>query len=187
VQSTSDQRDFLRYATIAAATPSAVLPEQGAVWAYPQPGQSDEEVSFCMVNAALGRVHLSGLLDEATVAQRERIRAALGVYRRSRGLIAAGLPHWPLGLPGWYDPWVALAIVVADECLVAVWCRDPAGGEVTVPLPWLCGGGWRAEVLFPTDLECQLGWSGGGATSCPKGMTVRVPGGPAARLVRVHR
>ena len=200
LQSTSDQSDFLRYATIAAAAPSAVTPEQGAVWAYPLPDQSAEEISFCMVNAALGRVHLSGLIDEMTPDQRDRIRAALGVYRRSRDVIATGAPHWPLGLPGWHDPWVALALAVHDECLVAVWCRDPAGGEVTLRLPGLAGPGWRAEPLFPVDLPCQLGWAPGefGAPGAPGApgefgaagelcLVVRVPAGPAARLIRVWR
>ncbi|MEU1852203.1 hypothetical protein ABZ499_23745 [Streptomyces sp. NPDC019990] len=37
LQSTSDQQDPLRYPPIAAAAPTAVPPEQGAVWAYPPP------------------------------------------------------------------------------------------------------------------------------------------------------
>ena len=61
LQSTSDQQNLQLYAPIAASAPTAVTPEQGAVWAYPQPEDSLDEVAFTMANALLGRIHLSGL------------------------------------------------------------------------------------------------------------------------------
>lgn len=182
LQSTSDQRDFRLYPPIAAAAPSAVTPEQGAVWAYPRPDQSPEEISFCLVNALLGRVHLSGLLDEMTSAQRDRISEALLAYRRCGRLISTGLPYWPLGLPGWYDPQVALALADRNECLVAVWWRGAGGTEVRLSLPWLTPTGWRAEVVFPTDLPTEVAWS-----ARDRQVTVGLPAGPAARLIRLWR
>ncbi|KAJ5429539.1 Aldolase-type TIM barrel [Penicillium cf. griseofulvum] len=41
LQSTSDQQDPELHAVIAAVSPTAVVPEQSATWAYPQPGWSD--------------------------------------------------------------------------------------------------------------------------------------------------
>lgn len=35
IQSTSDQEDYIRYATIAANSPMALTPEQAAIWSYP--------------------------------------------------------------------------------------------------------------------------------------------------------
>ena len=35
IQSTSDQDDYRRYATIAANSPSGLTPEQSAIWSYP--------------------------------------------------------------------------------------------------------------------------------------------------------
>ena len=55
LQSTSDQQDFLRYPAIAAAAPAAMAPEQAAVWAYPQPAWSDDEIAFTLCSALLGR------------------------------------------------------------------------------------------------------------------------------------
>jgi alpha-galactosidase len=185
LQSTSDQRDHLRYAAIAAAAPSAVTPEQSAVWAYPQPGHSPEEATFCLVNALLGRIHLSGRIDRMDPAQRERVRQALRLYKEYRPLLATGLPYWPLGLPGWYDGWLALAIAGERECLLAVWCREPGGGERTLRLPWLRtdgGSSWRVVPAFPTDLPTVLAWS-------PQDGDLRIAlgGGPAARLLRFAR
>ena len=49
IQSTSDQEDYVRYATIAANAPSAVTPEQAAVWSYPLTEGDCEEVIYNMV------------------------------------------------------------------------------------------------------------------------------------------
>ena len=35
IQSTSDQEDYIKYATIAANAPSGLTPEQAAIWSYP--------------------------------------------------------------------------------------------------------------------------------------------------------
>jgi alpha-galactosidase len=173
LQSTSDQTDHVRYAAIAAAAPSAVTPEQGAVWAYPQPEHSPEEASFCLVNALLGRVHLSGRIDLMSGEQRVRVRAALDVYKQNRPLLASGCPQWPLGLPGWYDEWLALAIDGGDQSLLAVWYRGAGPGHITLPRT-----SGRAEVLFPTDLPSDLTRSG-------DTLRLALPSGPAARLIRL--
>ncbi|MGV2794640.1 alpha-galactosidase, partial [Clostridium perfringens] len=49
IQSTSDQEDYVNYAAIAAASPSALTPEQSAIWSYPLREGDDEEVVFNMV------------------------------------------------------------------------------------------------------------------------------------------
>ena len=54
VQSTSDNQDPLFTAAIAAAAPTAVTPEQGAVWAYPDPSWTDERIVFSLASALLG-------------------------------------------------------------------------------------------------------------------------------------
>lgn len=183
LQSTSDQRDHCTYAAIAAAAPSAVTPEQSAVWAYPQPEHSPEEASFCIVNALLGRVHLSGRIDLMSPDQLERVRQAMAAYRDFRPLLKTGLPYWPLGLPGWYDDTLALAVATASECLLAVWFRGSGPAKAELSLPFLAGGGWGAEVVFPADLPTELSWQASAGM-----LSVEVPGGGlAARLVRLRR
>lgn len=73
IQSVTDQEDVVRMAAIAAAAPTAVTPEQGAIWVYPQPEWSNELVAFGVVNVVLGRVHLSGRLDLLNTTQSEII------------------------------------------------------------------------------------------------------------------
>ncbi|MFB6720953.1 glycoside hydrolase family 36 protein [Kribbella sp. NPDC056345] len=177
LHSTSDQVDLLAYAPIAAAAPSAVTPEQGAVWAYPRPVHTPEEASFALVNALLGRIHLSGRPDEMNTEQLTRVAAAVSTYKEHRSLIARAEPHWPLGLPGWYDEQLALALVADDTALLAVWHRGDGPTTVDVPLP----GAWRAaDVLFPADLPTTLDLAG-------SRLGVSLPAGPAARLIRLQR
>ena len=92
IQSTSDQDDYRLYATIAANAPTAVTPEQAAVWAYPMNHEEEisqrelkEETVFNMVNAMLLRIHQSGhlaKLDEMRFGLKCGEKRYLAVWRR---------------------------------------------------------------------------------------------------------
>ncbi|MBM7784929.1 glycoside hydrolase family 36 protein [Tenggerimyces flavus] len=181
IHSTSDQTDPVRYASIAAASPTGVTPEQAAVWAYPQPDYDNELNAFCMVNAMLGRVHLSGRIDLMSSRQLGRVRAALNAYKSIRSQIRTSVPRWPLGLPGWYDPWVALALDDGEDTLLAVWRR---GGldRCHLKLPWLAGLPSTVQVLYPTDLPTTASWDRSTGV-----LRLTLPPAPSARLLRVRR
>ncbi|MGR9902786.1 hypothetical protein ACUOGF_23015, partial [Escherichia coli] len=93
MQSTSDQQDFRKYPPIAAAAPMAILPEQAASWAYPQPEMDAEESAFCLVTGLLGRFYVSGHLNLMTRAQRHRVAEAITVAKELRAEIAGSHPH----------------------------------------------------------------------------------------------
>ncbi|MET8976793.1 alpha-galactosidase [Streptomyces sp. NPDC004539] len=179
LQSTSDQQDPLRYPPIAASAPTAAPPEQGAVWAYPQPEFSDELISFTLGGALLGRIHLSGHLDRMTDHQMRLVREALDTYRVIRSDLAHALPFWPLGLPGWGDEWLALGMrVPGGPSYLSVWRRG-GGGELRVPVAHLAGSAVRAEVLHPSAVGSGAAvWEG-------EGVRVSVGGVPGVLLVRL--
>ncbi|WP_307179796.1 alpha-galactosidase [Streptomyces africanus] len=180
LQSTSDQQDPLRYPPIAAAAPTAVPPEQGAVWAYPQPGFDDDLITTTLGGALLGRIHLSGHLDRMSDHQLALVRDAVAVYKSIRGDLARALPFWPLGLPGWTDEWLALGLKVPGDrtAYLSVWRRGgPA--ELRVPVGHLAGRAVRADVLHPSSAEAgRAVWDG-------EGLTVSVPRTPGALLIRL--
>ncbi|AXG82103.1 glycoside hydrolase family 36 protein [Streptomyces paludis] len=179
VQSLSDQQDELLIAAIAAAAPTAVPPEQGAVWAYPYAGQSDEEIAFTMVSALLGRVHLSGRIDLLAPDQLALVAEALTAYGGYRRELARALPSWPLGLPGWRDDWLALALDTGTETLLAVWRRTGADAVREIPVP----AGTRAVVpVFPRGApgEAVLDRETGR-------LRITLPSAPSARLLRLPR
>ncbi|MEU1803150.1 alpha-galactosidase [Streptomyces sp. NPDC019937] len=183
LQSTSDQQDPLRYPPIAAAAPTAVPPEQGAVWAYPQPGFTDDEIRFTLTGALLGRVHLSGHLDRMAPAQLDLVRDALAAYRQIRPDLPSAVPFWPLGLPGWEDAWVALGLRTGGDrsgrTYVALWRRGGQAPERALPLPHLAGRALRIDHLHPAAASGTT-WSPDRAE-----LTVALPHTPAALLLRL--
>ncbi|MER5185341.1 glycoside hydrolase family 36 protein [Streptomyces sp. NPDC002896] len=157
LQSTSDQQDPLRYPPIAAAAPTAVPPEQGAVWAYPQPEFTDEEIAFTLGGALLGRIHLSGYLNRMSPDQLALVKGALDTYKSLRHDLPHAVPFWPLGLPGWDDEWVALGLRTEDVTYVSVWRRGGATDR-TLPVPHLADRTVRAEILHTSSPMTTATW-----------------------------
>lgn len=135
LQSTSDQQDPLRYPPIAAGALVSILPEQAANWAYPQPDMTDEQIVFTMCTGLAGRLYLSGRLDHMDDAQRALVRDGVDLARSWGDALTRSTPVWPLGLPGWTDPWVAVGLRSGTETLVAVWWRGGGEREVELDLP----------------------------------------------------
>ncbi|KAF7561572.1 hypothetical protein G7046_g2587 [Stylonectria norvegica] len=189
LQSTSDQQHPDKYAAIAAAIPTAVTPEQGATWAYPQPHWDDETNALCVVNSLLGRIHLSGRLDIMGSEQLKLIYDGMAVYQDIRGDIATSLPFWPLGLPAWHDDWLSLGLEVAPSAdgrtskksYVAVWRR---GGEESNLLPIAGLRGQKdvsVKLLYPTTLPSEVSWD-----SSSSSISVRLPKTVCARLYEIE-
>lgn len=174
VQSTTDQQDFLRYPPIAAAAPTAILPEQSGNWAYPSAEMSLEETAFTLVTGLSGRFYLSGFLHELSDAQNKLVRQAIGFHGRNRDSLRSAIPSWPLGLPGWEDSVVSLRLSGDRDDLLFVWSRGQCESEVLLPLP-----GATLTQVFPTDLEI---WT---TTPEATGIRLSLPATPAGRVFRV--
>ncbi len=168
LQSMTDQQDTLLLPPIAAAAPTVAPPEQAAMWAYPQ----GDRVALAMVTAMLGRVHLSGRLDLLDDAQMAQVADALTVYKGYRHELAHGVPRWPLGMPGWRDEKLALAIDCGAVSYVAVWRRDCP--DDVIELPWQ--EPVAVKALFPRPVEAA--WHDGT-------VRVRLPTPNSAVLLRL--
>ncbi|MGW2422828.1 alpha-galactosidase [Streptomyces sp. NPDC001709] len=182
VQSTSDQQNLRLYAPIAASAPTAVTPEQGAVWAYPQPEDSLDEVAFTMASALLGRIHLSGRLPELPPEARALVHEAVTVYKAVRADLAQAVPCWPLGLPAWDDPWIALALRTGDTTYLTAWRRPGTEASATLRLPHLRGAHVRVGLLYPSTSQATTGWRPDAGH-----LTVTLPTAPSAVLLRLSR
>jgi alpha-galactosidase len=201
LQSTSDQQAFLRYPPITAAAPVAVAPEQAATWAYPQPSFTDQEIAFAVCGALLGRIHLSGHLDQMSDEQLQLVTDAVTVYKSIRADLPDAVPFWPLGLPGWADSWLALGMRGPTATYLLAWhrgrldtprpglARAAAAGAaaadpdaLAVPVSHLRGTRLVPEVLYPRAGRGAATWA---ATSGE--LTVSLPAVPAACLVRLAR
>jgi alpha-galactosidase len=177
IVSTSDQTDPVRYVPIAASQPSAVAPEQAAVWVYPEPEFDDELNALCVLNGMLGRPQVSGGLADLSESQKGLVREGLLTYKALRSQLPRALPFWPLGLPTWDADWAALGVRTEHSTWVCVWRR---GGDtsVTLDLPHLQGMTATAEVEFPRTLGGDLSWNDASGR-----LTVQLPAAPSARLI----
>lgn len=178
LQSTSDQQDVARYVPIAASAPLQLLPEQAGSWAYPADWMGLEEVAATLQAGLLGRLYLSGHLNRLSEDQLTLIRDAVAAHKAHRATIGNAVPSWPLGLPGWDDPVIALRLTGPDESLITVWQRGPEPVEVVVPLTRPARD---CTVIFPTTLDP---WP---AELINDGKALRLAAGPGPVAARTFR
>ena len=176
LQSTSDQTDHRMYAAIAAASPSAVTPEQALVWSCPVADGDCEEVIFKMTNALLLRIDLSGQLASLTPPHFELVREAIAYYKRIRHDIKRALPFWPLGMPRFNDPWTALGLKTENTTYLAVW-RLTGAATTPIPVPHLKDRSVRVSYGYPGGREQEWTWDPDKAT-----LTISLPQEYSARL-----
>jgi alpha-galactosidase len=180
IQSTSDQEDYRRYATIAANSPSGLTPEQSAIWSYPLTHGDKEEVVFNMINAMLLRIHQSGHLGHIEKERSELVKEALDYYKSIRQDIRKSLPFWPLGLSKFSDTWVSLGLRTEDKLYVAVWRRNSEEEACTLPIEYTNGRNCSVKCVYPGYEECSYSWNGINQT-----LTVILPKQFTARLFEI--
>lgn len=156
VASISDQTDYRKMALIAAAAPTAVAPEQAAVWSYPLESGGTEEAVFNMVNAILLRIHQSGHLARMTPERMALVREAIVYYKSIRSRLAGSLPFWPLGLPQPGDDWTAMGLKDGKTAWLAVWRLGGAESETVLPLGCLANRQPSARCAYPA--AARDGW-----------------------------
>jgi alpha-galactosidase len=117
---------------------------------------------------------------------------AIRTYKRIRPDLANAVPFWPLGLPGWTDPWVALGMRATSASYVIVWNRGPIGSapgrdrqpgssgpaELAVPVAHMAGVRATAEVLYPVLGGAVVEWRFSTGQ-----LIVKLPGAPSACLI----
>lgn len=184
LQSTTDQQDYRLYPTIAAAAPMSMPIEMAGNWAYAQPGWTQEQVAFTLVTGLSGRLYLSGHLNQLSGEHLGLVREATGLYPEVIAHHETALPQWPLGLPVWDAPQVALASVSDGDAYVFVWNRDTEATGALLELPGFAGADVSVETVFPATLPpWSFQWSASAGTL---GLDL-TDVGEAARIFRVRR
>jgi alpha-galactosidase len=173
VASMSDQTDFVKTASIAAAAPTAALPEQAAIWSYPLPDADINAAAFNMLNALLTRIHLSGPAAALSEAQRAVVKEGVALYKNIRKNIPLSVPFYPLGLPGFENDWLCVGYKCPESAYLAVWRIQ--SGDDTRALPVKAK---RARLLFPERTDCGFEISEGV-------LNVHIPRDRAAVLLEV--
>jgi alpha-galactosidase len=180
IQSTSDQDDYRKYCTIAANSPSALCPEQSAIWSYPMTSGDREEVVFNMVNAMLLRIHQSGHLGYIEPERKALVKEAIGVYKKIRGDISKALPFWSLGLSKFSDEWTSLGLKCENTAYLAVWRRESAEDTCVLPVEFLKGVDAKISCIYPSFSEDEFAFNKNNGS-----VTVRLKNNYSARLFRL--
>ena len=181
IQSTSDQTNYLKYAPIAANAPTAVTPEQAAIWSYPLSDSTKEQTIFNCVNSCLMRIHQSGNMEMLSEDKKDIVREELKFYKKLRSNIPNALPFWPLGLAQDTDDWMALGLDWADGMVIAVW-RLKGADTCELPLPKYQGEKLQVKVAFPADDQaCKVSWDAGKSV-----VRVTLPEEKTARILRIY-
>ena len=158
IQSTSDQEDYLYYATISANAASGVNPEQAAVWSYPLVEGDVEETIFNMVNTLLLRIHQSGHLGNLSPERKEVVWEALRYYKTIREEIKDAVPFWPMGFSRFTDEWACYGMQGKEKWYLAVFHRngDQKCGEI--PLPYLKDKNVEIVQSYPVNYPCSYSY-----------------------------
>lgn len=152
IQSSSDQTDYKKYPSILVGTMASVLPEQLAVWSYPQKDDTAEATSFNMVSSMLCRIHQSGHLADINKESLNQVKAGIKLYKEELSKnIPKSIPYFPTGMPkitDMYSP-ISLGLDCGGIHYIAVW---RLAGDKTVEIP--VDG--EAELIYPCNLNIQL-------------------------------
>ncbi|MCC8192247.1 MAG: alpha-galactosidase [Ruminococcus sp.] len=134
IQSVSDQADYKYNCVLAANSPSALTPEQAAIWSYPMTEADDENVVFNIVNSILLRIHQSGHLAKINPSGRALVKEGISVYKTIREDIKNAVPFWSLGFGTFQDDFLSLGLDCGDKAYIAVWRKDGEDDSVILPL-----------------------------------------------------
>ncbi len=179
IQSCTDQDKYLMNASISAASPSCVTPEQNAVWSYPLIDGDLEEVAFNMINAMTMRIHQSGHLYKLKSEKRNLIKEAFDYYKSYRHLIPKSYPFWPIGIPHFNDDIIALGFKNEECAHIAVWRISSEKEEIIIPLSNLNKKINSVSLVYPKDLPCKFNFN-----DARNALIIRQPN-KSARLFRL--
>ena len=152
VQSTTDAWQNCHTVQVAAAAPTAVLPEQACIWCLPRTEFSD--IASVIVNGMFRRIHLSAKTAWLSDGQKAILTEGIKVYKATRHLVDKLLPFYPLGIPSAAsDKNLHCAGFRNEEnCFVTVTNMGEAG-EFAIPLDFAPES---AEILYPVAIPCDI-------------------------------
>ena len=147
IQSVTDQTDYIKMAAIACNCPTAVTPEQAAIWSYPLHDGDEEETIFNMVNTLLLRIHQSGHLPQLSLQRQALVKEGIQCHQSICNQVKNGVPFWPIGLGSMTAPFLALGIDCGSILYLAVWHAH--GEENTIWIPMKNIGIEAVACLYP--------------------------------------
>jgi alpha-galactosidase len=148
----SDAHESLEIPIIAANLQRLILPRQSQVWAVLHASDSDQRLKYSLAAGFLGRLCLSGEVDELNEKQWTLVREIIRFYDRVAPIIKDGRSklYQEIGL-SWQHPQGAQAVLrisidKSQALLVAHSFAKPLPDEIIIELP---PGNWRVTGNMP--------------------------------------
>ena len=163
IQSATDQEEFEKTAHIAAAVPTAELPEQSGIWAYPLAKSSCDDVSVNITNGLLQRLYLSGQILDLDENGLKLVKEGINLYKSIRNEIPDSIPFYPMGIHNHNDNLICLGFKYNMCKRIALWCFEDADREITVPIEYN-----NAKIIYPSDTKITISHEN-------NGLNVKIP------------
>ncbi len=148
--SLTDAWKYEHITPIAQSSQVAVIPEQSAVWCVPEREHDLGEISICMVNAMLKRMHLSGKTPWLEGEHLELIKEGVEFYKSTREHIARMTAFYPCGFATFQD---TISVVGYKNDEKAYLLVTNLGDETDIDIP-LDGYG-TAFAVYPKRNEAR--------------------------------
>lgn len=157
LQSLTDQSDYKNITHIAAAAPTAVLPEQSGIWACPLAKNNCDDVAVSITNGLLQRLYLSGQIHELDADKLALVKEGIRLHKKLRKEIPDSIPFYPMGLPNHLDKIICLGFKYKNCRRIALWCFEDTDREIVLPIDYS-----SAEILYPSDTRITISHEEGG-------------------------
>ena len=159
MSSFSDAHELVEIPIIAANLHRLLLPRQNQIWAVLHPHDSLQRISYSLAATFLGRMCLSGGIEEMPDASWSLVPEAIALYQKAAPVIKYGTSR-KSGEPGasWRHPqgWQAVVRTSERQCLVVLHAFAGAPRRVTV----LLDAGWKLAGVFGAS-EAELAFGNG--------------------------
>jgi alpha-galactosidase len=149
----SDAHESLEIPIIAANLHRLILPRQSQIWAVLHASDTQQRLVYSLTAGFLGRLCLSGEIDQLNGEQWSLVQAAIRFYEQVAPIIGNGKSRLVRQIgAAWRHPQGVQAVVRVskdgNQALVVVHTfAEPLPPEITVPLP---AGDWQVAGVFPS-------------------------------------
>ena len=151
LQSVSDQEEYFNNAILASIIPTAILPEQAAMWCPPIAEESENIVIMSVISAMMLRFYQAGEVTALCEKAIERIKEGIALYKQIRSDINEAIPFYPLGITKFGDKYFCTGYRCSDKTYLCVWHLDGEEDEKFIPLE----NATSAKILYPS--YCSYG------------------------------
>jgi alpha-galactosidase len=156
----SDAHESLEIPIIAASLQRLILPRQSQIWAVLHASDSSQRLTYSLAAGFLGRLCLSGELDELDDEQWSLVRKVIRFYNRVAPIIKNGRSrlYQDIGL-SWQHPQGAQVVLRTSTdnsraLLVAHSFTNPLPSEIVINLPQ---GDWQVAGILPgTNINAKI-------------------------------